>query len=110
MIDGIKVQARLPGGGSSRRQRIILRAEKFEMRVVHADFHQDRLQQLPVSFREALPKNARRHADDQLAVFRAFLASGAKPSGEAVGVNPPLHMLQYLFPGIHSLRTLKKRK
>jgi hypothetical protein len=27
-----------------------------------------------------------------------------------VGVNPPLHMLQNLIPGIHALRSLKKCK
>src|SRR5258708_24635929 len=107
--DGIKIQARLLGG-SSCRQGIILRTEKFEMRVVHADFHQNGLQQLTISFREALAKDARRHADDELAVFRAFLPRGTKPSREAVGVNPPLHMLQNFVPRIHCFGALFKAK
>ena len=92
VIDGIEVQARLLGRRSCR-QGIILRAKKLKMRVVHADFDQNRLQQLTVSFREPLSKYARRDSNHQLAVFRAFLACGAKPCGEAMRINPPLHVL-----------------
>jgi hypothetical protein len=109
MIDGIKVQARLLGH-ISRGAWFIFRAHELKVRISHAHFGQNGLQQLAVGFRQPLPENPGRDADHEFAVFRSLLTGRTKPGGEAMRVDPPFHVLQNFFPGIHSLKTLKKAK
>jgi hypothetical protein len=80
------------------------------MRVPHAHFGQDGPQQLAVGFRQPFPEEPGGDANHELAVFSSFLTCGSKPRGETVRVDPPFHVLQNLFPGIHTLKTLKKAK
>ena len=107
MIDRIEIQARLLHGSiPCRGRRFILRAQKIQVRIAHAHFGQHGLQQLAVGFRQSLAEYPGWNSYDELAVFRSFLASGAKPRGETVRVNPPFHVLQNFFPGIHSVNVL----
>jgi hypothetical protein len=105
MIDGIKIQARLLQG-ICRWHGFIFRAHEFKARISHAHFGQDGLQELAVGFGQPFPEKPGGHANQEPAVFRSFLTRGPKPRGEAVRVDPPLHVLQNLFPGIHSVKTL----
>ena len=105
MIDGIEIQSRLLQG-IARRRRFILRAHKFKMSVAHAHFGQDGLQKLAIGFRQPLAKDAGGNSNEQLAIFGAFLSCGPKPCRETVGINPPFHVLQNFFPGIHCLKNL----
>jgi hypothetical protein len=80
------------------------------MRVTHAYFGQDSLQQLALGFRQPLAEDPRGDANNEFAVFRSFLTRRAKPRVEAMRIDPPFHVLQNFFPGIHALRTSKMRK
>jgi hypothetical protein len=105
MIDGIEVQASLLQG-ISRWRRFVIRAHELKVRISHAHFGQDGLQQLAVGFRQPFPEDPGRDANHELAVFSSFLTRRPKPRGEAVRVDPPFHMLQNFFPGIHSVKVL----
>jgi len=105
MVDGVKVKSGLFYGISGGHL-FILRAKKLEVRVVHAHFHQYGLQQFPVGLGKALSEDSGRHTDKELSVLTAFLSCGSKPCGETVRIDPPLHVLQYLVPRIHTLKTL----
>jgi hypothetical protein len=80
------------------------------MSVAHSHFGQNRLQQLAVGFRQSLPEDARGDSNHEFAVFSALLPGGPEPCRETVGINPPFHVLQNFFPGIHCLKNLKKAR
>jgi len=100
VIHRVEVQTRLFGSLDGRNG-FGLGADKIQLRIGHADFHQHRLQQLAIGLGQPLAKGPRRYSHDQLAVVAAFLPGGCKPGREAMRVNPPFHVLQNFFPGSH---------
>ena len=110
MIHGIEIEALLPHQWRGGRRRIRLFTQELDAGIGEADLGQDGLQQLSVGFRQLFSEHTVRDADQQLAILRALLPGGSKPSGEAVRIHPPLHVVEDLVPGIHESRRAGHRR
>src|SRR6266566_2645177 len=110
MIDAVEIETRLfDRRCCARRRRLRLAANEIELHVRHAHFYQHRLQQFAVSLSQALSKGPRRDPNDYSAVIGPLLLRRKEPSGKAVRINPPFHMLENFFPGVHVLKAANRQ-
>src|ERR1700674_1048803 len=100
VVRRIEIQFRLRDRGCIWRSGLRLGANVFEQELRLAHFREHRLQELPISLRQPLAEEPRRHADDQSVLIRAFLPRGTKPGSETVWVDAPLRVLQDLVPEV----------
>src|SRR5580704_19501411 len=101
MRHSIKIKLRLRRGSKARSHRLRFRAKIFKLQLRTPQLSEHRLDKLPVSFSQALLKQASGNPDDQTIFLRAFQTRGPKPCGEAVRIYATLGVQENLIPEVH---------